>query len=113
MKRRNGPIVEYGGTSILTTESLAVHTTLAIFLSGIHHEWIRTHKHIDSQCRIGSEAIAGKIVARYALLVMVLEEVEHVVANFVYPLPCCGNLRCWAVAANHTTHCVVHSHLII
>ena len=64
-----------------------VHAPLAIFLAGIEHEGVLAHENRGDQCRHGLQSVAGKESAGDALLIMVLQEIEHVVGNIVNSLP--------------------------
>ena len=84
----NAPIVEDGGATVATTESFLVHALLAVFLCEIVHVGTRAEKSGDNKGGDSLEGIAGKELRGYALLVVILKEIEHVVGNVVGGLPC-------------------------
>ena len=85
------PIVEDGGSSVLSAETLAVHSLFAQFLSEINHDWIASQAGRYDEGRNSLERIAGKEVGCNALLIVVFQEIQHVVLNIVHALPAMGN----------------------
>ena len=107
------PIVENGGTPINTRESLFIHATFTILLSGIDHQRILMKPGADHHAGYSVAGITGKEVAGQSLLVVVLQEVEHVRADIVGGLPFVGDGSSRPTAADHIAHTVVHAHLVV
>ena len=112
-QRVDRPVVEYCRSSVSSAESLFVHSSLSIFLSGIKHERVGSHKCACHESRYAFPGVAGKEVACYSLLVMVFQEIEHVVGDVVIRLPLSRDISGAPVAAYHATHAVIHSHLVV
>ena len=66
------PIVEDGGSSVLSAETLAVHSLFAQFLSEINHDWIASQAGRYDEGRNSLEWIASKEVGCNALFIVVL-----------------------------------------
>ena len=112
-ERVDAPIVEDGGATVPSAESLLIHTTLAIFLASVEHEGVLLHQHRGHHGRHALSGITSKEVAGYALFVVVLQEVEHVLTDVVRLLPGCRDGVRRLMATHHSAHGVVHAHLII
>ena len=113
IERVDVPIVEDGCSSVTPAEALCVHTTLAIFLSCINHQRVVAH---ESQTKHGSHplsCICSKEIACYALLVVVLKKIEHVVIDVVHALPSVGNGCRWPSCTHDVAHGVIHAHLVV
>ena len=107
------PIVENSGAAVLARESLFVHATLAKLLPCIEHERVLLQPCAHHQSGDSAAGITGKEIRGQTLFVVVLEEVEHVLADVVGGLPFVGDGRCRTVAANHVAQTVVHAHLVV
>ena len=90
-QRVDVPIIEDSCPSVVTTEAFLIHTFLAIFLAGIYHQRILLQQGRDNKSRNTFTTIASEETAGNALLVMILQEIEHVVADIVRLLPSGGN----------------------
>ena len=109
----NTPIVEDRGASVPAAESLFVHTSFSILLPCIEHEWVGEHQGIGNQRGHSFACIACEEGACYALLVVILQKIQHVVVYVIRGLPfvcygCCGSF-----SANHIANAVVHAHLVV
>ena len=109
----HAPIVEDGGATVVATEAFLVHTLFAILLTCIDHHRILLKEGRDHESGHALTATSGKERAGDALLVVILEEVEHVVADIIGLLPGSRNGMSGLAAANHLAHRVVHTHLIV
>ena len=58
-------------------------------------------------------AVVGKKVAGNALLVVILEEVEHMFAQGVGCLPLTSDVAGLLFAFRHSAQAIIHSHLVI
>lgn len=85
------PIVEDSGSSVLSAETLAVHSFFAQFLSEIDHDRIASQAGRYDEGRNSLEWIASKEVGCNALFIVVFQEIQHVVLNVVYTLPAVGD----------------------
>lgn len=65
------PVVEDGGSSVLSAETLAVHSLFTQFLSEINHDWIASQAGRYDEGRNSLEWIASKEVGCNALLIVV------------------------------------------
>ena len=81
------PVIEDGCTSVLAREALAVHTLLAQFLAEVYHHGVGVHQCAHQHHGTALLGIACEEVAGYALLVVVLQEVEHVILYVLHALP--------------------------
>ena len=79
------PIVENRCPTVTAAEALHVHTALTEFLTGVNHKRIGVHAGTYHQSRQSTLCISSKEVGGDALLVVVLQEVEHVLVDIV----CC------------------------
>ena len=107
------PVVEDGGAPVVATESFAVHAALAIFLTSIEHEGVLLHQYRGYHRRHALLTVSSKEVAADALFVVVLQEVEHVVADVIGLLPGTADSRGWRMVTDYTTHRVIHAHLVV
>ena len=112
-QRVNAPVVEDGCATVVTAEALTVHATLAIFLTGIEHKRILVHQHRGNHAWHTLHRAGGKEVTTDALLVVILQEIHHVVADVVSLLPSMRDGMSRFYAAYHTTHRVIHANLIV
>ena len=113
MQRVESPIVEDGGAAVESAKALGLHARLAESLSGIVHIGVCSQEQGNGYCGQCPTWIACKEVGGNALLVVVLEEVEHVVANVVGLLPLAGDVGGGAAVANDVAQAVVHSHFVV
>ena len=111
--RVDAPVVENRGATVVTREAFTVHTPLAIFLTSIEHEGVLLHEHRGCEGRNTLAGIGSKKVAGNALLVMILEEVEHVVTNVVGTLPRPADGLGRLLAADDGSQGVVHAYLVV
>ena len=107
------PVVEYRSTAISAAESFLVHTLLAKLLSAVEHERILLEEEAHGCCRNRLHGAAAEEVAGYALLIMVLQEVEHVIADVIHHLPLVSDTGCRTLTTNHTAKTIIHAHLIV
>ena len=107
------PVVEDGGATVLSAESLGIHTALAVLLTEVDHERILLQQGRNHECWHTLAGIAGKLLTGYALLVVILEEVEHVLTDVIGLLPCRGDGVGALAATHHCAQGVVHAYLII
>ena len=63
--------------------------------------------------RYGFPWITGKEVAGYTLLIMILKEVEQMVAYIIGLLPLCRDIRSTTLSTDNGTQTIVHTHLVI
>ena len=110
---RRAPVVEYRGSAVSAAESLLVHTLLAKLLSTIEHERILLEEEAHGCRRNRLHGTAAEEIAGDALLIMILKEIEHVLADIIHHLPLMGDAGCRTLAANHTTQTIVHAHLVV
>ena len=85
------PVVEDGGSSVLPAETLAVHSLFTQFLSEINHDRIASQAGRYDEGRNSLEWITSKEVGCNALLIVVFQEIQHVVLNIVHALPAVGD----------------------
>ena len=109
----DAPVVEDGGASVTTAKSLGIARWLAKFLAVINHERRPRDGSRHHQCRQCASGIAGKLTGCDALLVVILEEVEHVVANSLHRLPAASYSSCASVAGDYCPQSVVERHLVV
>ena len=107
------PIIKDSGSSVTTAKALFVHSSLAILLSEVNHQRILLQQSRNHQSRHALTAVAGKKVASHALLVVILQEVQHMLADIISLLPSPSNGMGTLLAANHAAHRIIHAHLII
>ena len=107
------PVVEDRRTAVTSREALGIHPTLAELLPGIDHERITAHECGDDDCRNGFHTVSAEEITGNALLVVVLQEVEHVWADVVNVLPVVGDAACRAAVADDVAQTVVHAHLVV
>ena len=55
-----------------------------------------------------TEEIAGD-----ALFIMILKEIEHVIADIIHYLPLVSDTGCRTLTTNHTTQAIIHSYFVI
>ena len=72
------PPVEYGGPSILSAESLMIHSPFPDFFTEIHHErcCIEVKRHIQRSKDIGN--LSSEEIGAESLLVMIFQKVQHI-----------------------------------
>ena len=109
----HAPIVEDSATTIATTEAFLVHTTLAEFLTSVEHIRIGVEQTTYYVGGIGSPRLASEKVARNTLLVMIFQEIEHVVADIISLQPLRCDVRGPTTATDDVTQAVIHAHLVI
>ena len=63
--------------------------------------------------RQSTPSVTSKEVAGYALFVVILEEIEHVVTYIVSGLPLLGNVGGRATIADDVAHAVIHANLVV
>ena len=112
-KRVDTPVIENRGATVAAREALGIHATLAKLLTGIHHERVAAHQSRNHHARNGLTTIATEEIAGYALLIVVLEEVEHVFLDVGNVLPVIGDAACRTAVANDVAHTIVHAHLVV
>ena len=66
------PVVEDGGASIPSTESLLIHASFPQFLTGIDHHGVRIELCRNDEVRYTCLRLTGKEVGGHTLLVVVL-----------------------------------------
>ena len=67
----------------------------------------------DHHSRYSLTGITCKEITGHSLLVVVLQEVEHMLADIIRGLPFIGNRRSRTMATYYITQTVVHAHLVV
>ena len=109
----HAPIVEDSSTTIHTREALGVHTFLAELLSSIHHYRVGAQGSSHNHSRFGTHASSAEEATGDALLVVVLQEIEHTVTDIIHLLPLESDTFGRPVLASHTTQVVVHTDFVV
>ena len=107
------PIVEYRCTAVSAAESFLVHTLLAKLLSAVEHKRILLEEETHGCRRNRLHGAAAEEVAGDALLVMVLQEVEHVLTDIIHHLPLVSDAGRRTLTTNHAAKAIVHAHLVV
>ena len=109
----NRPVVEDGSAAVNAREALLVHAALAELLSSVDHQRILMEPGADHHAGYSATGITGKEVTGQSLLVVVLQEVEHVRTDIVGSLPFVGDGSSRPTATDHIAHTIVHAHLVV
>lgn len=112
-QRPHAPVVEYRGAAVMTAVAFGVGSRLAEFLAGIDHDGSGAEKRADRHRSHCLERVAGKFRRGETLLVVVLEEIEHVVLVAVNLLPRAGDVGGRATPCDDVAQSVVEPHLVI
>ena len=75
------PIVEDRRPTISTAKTFLIHTWLSQFLTAIDHHRISIHGRRNNHARDAQACVIGKKRRSDTLLIMVLQEIEHVRLN--------------------------------
>ena len=109
----NGPVVEDSGSSVASAETFGIHASFTKFLAKVEHEGVASKRSSDDEGCTTTVAVACKEITGQALLVVVLKEVEHVVAYVVDLLPLTSDFAGLNPTLCDGTQAVVHAYLII
>ena len=112
-QRVHRPVVEDGGASVVAREAFTVHAAFTVFLAGIQHKRVLLHQHRGYHGWHTLLGISSKEVAGNALFVVVLQEVQHVVADVVGILPGVGDGTGRCLTTDDGTHGVIHAYLVV
>ena len=109
----NAPVIENGSAAIDSAVALFIQSSLAKFLSCIQHEGLLAHCYRHDCCSFGTACICSKEIGCDTLLVVVLEECEHVGAyvRCVLQGVCDGVGR--YLPAHYSFECVVKAYLVV
>ena len=108
------PVVEDGCATVDTAEALHIHAAFAYFLTGIDHERTLVERRGHDHRGFGTPAVAAEESAGQTLLVMVLEEIEHMVDTRVAVLhPLTGDTIRRPALTGHAAQVLVHTHFVV
>ena len=80
------PVVKDGGSPVSSAESFIIHTHFSKLLPKVNHHGICIHTGGNNECRDAFTRITGKEIRSDTLLVVILQEVEHL---FLYSIQKC------------------------
>ena len=107
------PVVVDGGAAVASAVALGIHASLAQLLTEVDHHRTGIHERTHQHGSPSTACISGKEVACQALLVVVLQEVQHVLPDVIYLLPASGQALCRCLVARHSAQGIIEAHLVI
>ena len=107
------PVIKDCGTSVASAEAFIIHASLAQFLAEIDHDRAFAESRSDYHCCTSFFATTGKKVTGDSLLIMVLHETQHVIADvFDRPPALCDGIGI-GVTASNSTQSIIKTYLVV
>ena len=103
------PIIEYGSSSVPSAESFTIHAQFSKLLTEVDHHRISVHTGGNDQCGNSFTRVAGKEIRSDTLLVVILQEVEHLFLYSIQTLPAMSDSGCRFISTSYIA--VSYTHL--
>ena len=95
------PIIEYSSPSVPSAKSFTIHAQFSKLLTEVDHHRISVHTGGNDQCGNSFTRVAGKEIRSDTLLVVILQEVEHLFLYSIQTLPAMSDSGCRFISTSY------------